>query len=302
MRIVVDALIFLVIAATIVFVYLTWPERLGADSAAVLADGDAGRGERIFYAGGCASCHAAPGASGDAMLKLGGGLALVTPFGTFHAPNISPDKRNGIGGWTETDFGNALLRGVSPSGSHYYPSFPYTSYARMNLGDVADLWAFMKTLPPVDQANVPHDLPLLFKLRRAIGLWKFLNLSDDPIVAVDESDERLKTGRYLVEGPGHCGECHTPRNFMGGLDMTRWLAGAPSPDGKGRIPNITPHADGIANWTESDIAYALESGFTPEFDALGSTMAEVQRNTARLSAADREAIAAYLKAVPAISN
>jgi mono/diheme cytochrome c family protein len=302
MRIVVDALIFLVIAATIVFVYLTWPERLGADSAAVLADGDAGRGERIFYAGGCASCHAAPGANGDAMLKLGGGLALVTPFGTFHAPNISPDTRNGIGGWTETDFGNALLRGVSPSGSHYYPSFPYTSYARMNLGDVADLWAFMKTLPPVDQANVPHDLPLLFKLRRAIGLWKFLNLSDDPIVAVDESDERLKTGRYLVEGPGHCGECHTPRNFMGGLDMTRWLAGAPSPDGKGRIPNITPHADGIANWTESDIAYALESGFTPEFDALGSTMAEVQRNTARLSAADREAIAAYLKAVPAISN
>jgi mono/diheme cytochrome c family protein len=300
MRIVADALIFLAIAATFIFIYLTWPERLAADTS--LADGDARRGERIFFAGGCASCHAAQGAKGDEMLKLGGGLALATPFGTFHVPNISPDTRNGIGTWRGIDFANALLRGVSPSGSHYYPSFPYTSYSRMNLDDVADLWAFMKTLPPVDQENAPHELPLIFTLRRAIGLWKLFNLSDGPIVAVDESDARLRTGRYLVEGPGHCGECHTPRNFMGGLDTTRWLAGAPSPDGKGRIPNITPAPDGIASWTESDIAYALESGFTPEFDALGSTMAEVQRNTAHLGAADRDAIAAYLKAIPAISN
>jgi mono/diheme cytochrome c family protein len=300
MRIVADALIFLIIAATVAFVYLTWPDRLGQDTATSVAAGDAQRGERIFFAGGCASCHAAPGAAGDEMFKLGGGLALKTPFGTFHPPNISMDTRNGIGGWSDLDFANALLRGISPSGAHYYPAFPYTSYTRMHLDDVADLWAFMKTLPPVDQENVPHELPLIFRLRRGIGLWKLINLSDEPIVEVDDSDEKLSMGRYLVEGPGHCGECHTPRNFIGGLDTTRWLAGAPSPDGKGRIPNITPHTDGLASWTAPDIAYALESGFTPEFDSLGSTMGEVQKNTARLSAADREAIAAYLKAIPAI--
>ena len=113
---------------------------------------------------------------------------------------------------------------------------------------------------------------------------------------------KLVRGRYLVEGPGHCGECHTPRDWTGAMDVSRWLAGAPSPEGKGRIPNITPDATGIGDWSESDIAYALESGFTPEFDSFGGAMVEVQQNTARLSKEDREAIAAYLKAVPAVAG
>jgi mono/diheme cytochrome c family protein len=262
--------------------------------------GDPARGERIFWAGGCTSCHAAKDAEGEAQKQLGGGLALATPFGTFHAPNISPDKENGIGNWSGADFANAMMMGVSPDGSHYYPAFPYTSYARMQVGDVADLWAYLKTLPPVAKANLAHELPLPFRLRRGLGLWKQLFLSSEPVVALASPDEKLTLGRYLVEGPGHCGECHTPRNFIGGSEKTRWLAGGPAPEGKGSIPNVTPAGRDISGWSEPDIANYLETGFTPEYDAVGGTMVDVQRNMARLRPEDRAAIAAYLKAVPAV--
>ena len=291
-------LVILAVVAAIAFFVLTIPQRLPADQLAIMDSGDPERGETMIWAGGCTSCHAAEKAEGDEVLKLGGGLALETPFGTFRAPNISTDDENGLGNWSGADFANAMMRGIAPDGSHYYPAFPYTSYARMEPQDVADLWAFMQTLPAVDQANQPHDLPLPFRLRRGLGLWKALFIDDAPIMAVDESDEKLQRGRYLVEGPSHCGECHTPRNLIGGMDASRWLAGGPAPEGDGKIPNITPHADGIGDWTESDIAYSLESGFTPEFDSFGSSMVDVQKNMARLPAEDREAIAAYLKAVP----
>lgn len=295
-------LVVLAIAAAIAFYVLTIPQRLPAEQTAMMEAGDAERGETLFWAGGCTSCHAAEKAEGDDIFKLGGGLALKTPFGTFHAPNISPDETTGLGSWSGADFANAMMRGVAPDGSHYYPAFPYTSYARMDPADIADLWAFMKTLPAVEQPNQAHELPLPFRLRRGLGLWKTLFLSDEPVVAVDESDEQLLRGRYLVEGPGHCGECHTPRNLIGGMDKSRWLAGGPAPEGDGKIANITPHRDGIADWSASDIAYSLESGFTPEFDSFGSSMVDVQKNMAKLSTEDRDAIAAYLKAIPPVAN
>jgi mono/diheme cytochrome c family protein len=210
------------------------------------------------------------------------------------------DRENGIGAWTGADFANAMLEGVAPDGSHYYPAFPYASYTRMQPSDVADLWAYMKTLPPVAQANVPHDLPLPFRVRRGVGLWKLLYLSPDPVIAIDTSNEKLALGRYLVEGPAHCGECHTPRNPIGGPQKSRWLAGGPAPDGPGRIPNITPGGRDVKAWSESDIAYYLEAGFTPDFDTVGGSMVEVQKNMARLRPEDRDAIAAYLKAIPAV--
>jgi len=296
------ALVVLAIAAAAVFFWLTAPSRMPANLLVDIEKGDSVAGERVFYAGGCTSCHAAPGAKGEDRLQLGGGLALTTPFGKFVAPNISSDKKTGVGSWSGADFANAMLAGVSPDGRHYYPAFPYASYVRMETGDVADLWAFLKTLPPVSKPNAPHELSFPFNIRRGLGLWKMLFLNGDPVVAIDESDPKLARGRYLVEGPGHCGECHTPRNLIGGIDPGRWLAGGPAPEGKGRIPNITPDATGIGDWSEADIAYALESGFTPEFDSLGGAMAEVQKNTAKLPAADREAIAAYLKAVPAVAG
>ena len=279
---------------------LTAASPLEASALSGLQPGEAARGEAVFWAGGCTSCHARTGVEGDAQLELGGGLALRSDFGTFVAPNISPHPTDGIGSWSELDFANAMMRGVAPDGSHYYPAFPYTSYARMSEQDVVDLFAYMKTLPQVEGRAGEHDLSFPFSVRRGVGLWKMRYFSEDTVVDLPEdADPKVLRGQYLVEGPGHCGECHTPRDFGGGHDKSQWLAGAPSMEGSGRIPNITPSKDGIGDWSESDIAYYLESGFTPDFDSAGGEMAKVVRNLAKLTAEDREAIAAYLKAVPA---
>jgi mono/diheme cytochrome c family protein len=211
-------------------------------------------------------------------------------------PNISPHE-DGTGGWTTLDFVNAMLRGVSPNGRHYYPSFPYASYARMRIEDVIDLKAFIDTLPAVAGTTPDHELGIPWNTRRGIGIWKRLYLDADPIMEV--TDAAAERGRYLVEGPGHCGECHTPRDFLGGLIKARWLAGAPNPEGKGRIPDIATGASGIADWSAADIEYYLETGFTPDFDTVGGTMVAVQENMAELTKEDRAAIAAYLKALPA---
>lgn len=260
---------------------------------------DAANGERLLHAGGCVSCHASPGADAENPV-LGGGLALETPFGIFRAPNISTDAVHGIGAWTMLDFVNAMHFGVSPGGQHYYPAFPYASYIRMSFEDLMDLKSYLDTLPPAPHPNVAHALKFPWNIRAGIGLWKLLNLDAAAVVSVPPDNTLLLRGRYLVEGPGHCGECHTPRNWTGGLEKNRWLAGAPSPEGEGKVPNITPDKNGLAGWSQADIEYYLESGFTPDFDTVGGPMAEVQANMARLPAEDRAAIAAYLKAVPAL--
>jgi len=232
-------------------------------------------------------------------LLLTGGHELKTEFGTFVAPNISPDPQTGIGGWTDEDFINAMQYGVGPDGQHLYPAFPYTSYARVAVPDLLDLHAYLQTLPATDNAPGPNALSFPFTIRRGLGLWKHLNLDPAPVAPVSD-DPVVARGQYLVEGPGHCSECHTPRNALGGLQKAAWMSGGPNPDGPGTIPNITPHDDGIASWSEGDIAYYLESGFTPDFDSAGGTMVAVIRNTSQLPAEDREAIAKYLKSLPAL--
>lgn len=276
------------------FWWLTMPQPLPASATAGLT-GDAARGERIFWAGGCAACHADAKAEGAAKLVLGGGQEFPSPFGTFVAPNISPDPKNGIGGWTVADLANAMLRGVSPDGRHYYPVFPYASFANAELQDVADLHAFLQTLPPVATPSQPHKVGFPFNIRRGLGLWKRLYLGRGWVVAGDLTAEQMR-GRYLVEGLGHCGECHTPRGPFGGLERDHWLAGAPIPGAKGRFPNITPAK---LKWSQADIVEYLTSGFTPTFDSAGGHMALVVENTAHLPPEDRAAIAAYLKIVPA---
>ena len=254
--------------------------------------GDAKQGEAVFYAGGCASCHKAEGRDSDPT-RLPGGQRFVTQFGTFIAPNISPDPVFGVGEWTLTQFASAVLNGTSPDGRHYFPAFPYTTYARMTDKDVADLWAFMQTLPSADVESLPHEVGFPFNIRASLGPWKKLFLNDDWVqpAATPEAER----GRYLVEALGHCAECHTPRNLMGGLQIANWMSGAPNPSGKGRIPGITPaHLD----WSAPDIAYYLETGFTPEFDSAGGEMASVIENMAKLSPEDRAAIAAYVKSLP----
>ena len=224
---------------------------------------------------------------------------MTTEFGTFHVPNISPDPASGIGGWPTLDFVNAMMRGVSPRGDHYYPAFPYTSYARMKVEDVIDLKAYIDSLEPLSKVVGTHELEFPWNLRRGIGLWKLRYFSQEPVYATNSNDLVTERGRYLVEGAGHCSECHTPRDGFGGLLTSHWLAGGPNPDGEGSVPNITPHPDGLESWSLSDIAYYLESGFTPDFDIVGGSMVDVQENLALLPATDREAIAAYLKSIPA---
>ncbi|WP_420839901.1 c-type cytochrome [Allorhizobium sonneratiae] len=264
-----------------------------------LKAGNTENGRRLFFAGGCASCHAAPDAKGEARLVLTGGLALKTPFGTFHVPNISPDDTAGIGNWTLAEFGDAVTRGIGRHGENLYPAFPYASYSRMTPQDVADLFAYLKTLPKSSHVAPPHELPFPFNQRWLLTGWKFLYLNDKPRVMLASSDPLVLKGQYLVEGPGHCGECHTPRDAFGGLKTDEWLAGGPNPEGEGRIPDITPGSKAIGGWSKEDIVNYLQTGFTPDFDSVGGSMVEVQQNMAELPKADLEAIAAYLKAIPA---
>ncbi|MGI3167614.1 c-type cytochrome [Pseudooceanicola sp. C21-150M6] len=278
-----------------IFWLVTRPGSVDTASYSALT-GDATAGEQVFWAGGCASCHAAKGAEGEDRLILSGGRAFPSDFGTFHAPNISPSEA-GIGGWSLTDLANAMQHGTSPDGQHYYPAFPYTSYVKATPQDIADLYAFLQTLPASDTANLPHEVGFPFNIRRLLGGWKLLFFKDDWVLADTGEDATLTRGRYLAEALGHCAECHTPRNALGGLDTSRWLGGAPLPGGAGTVPNITP---GKLDWSEADIAAYLKTGFTPEFDSAGGEMAEVVQNMSHLSDADVAAIAAYLKAVPAV--
>lgn len=276
-----------------------------AQSAAAAAP-DLNNGRTMFFAGGCASCHAAPASAACDNPKskdkftLAGGRCLKTPFGTFFVPNISPDKESGIGNWSTAQFIKAMKEGVSPQGEHYYPAFPYTSYQRMFEKDLIDLKAFLDTLPAV-KSNVPdHDLALPFRLRQTLAVWKWLFLDGKTFKRDPAKSAKWNRGAYLVQGPGHCGECHSPRNPLGGIIDGKHYSGAPNPEGKGVIPNITPHKTGIAEWSEGDIVTALETGLMPSFDTFGGTMVKVQENMAELSAEDRAAIAAYIKSLPPV--
>ncbi|MEX3315541.1 cytochrome c [Sulfitobacter sp. PS-8MA] len=272
---------------------LTRPEPLDPDYAEGLtADPEAGA--LIFAAGGCVSCHAAPESEGEDRLVLAGGLPFASDFGTFYAPNISPDPEHGIGDWSLPEFARAVTQGVSPGGQHYYPAFPYTAYHHLAPQDVADLFAFIQSLPASDSVSKAHDVGFPFNIRRGLGAWKLLFAKDDYVLA-DAPDAQVERGRYLAEGLAHCGECHTPRNALGALDRSAWLTGAPNPSGKGKIPGITPAQ---LDWSKADLVAYFTSGFTPDYDSAGGEMAEVVRNLAQLPESDRDAIAAYLKALP----
>jgi mono/diheme cytochrome c family protein len=262
-------------------------------------------GRTMFNSGGCASCHATPNDDSDKVerTRLGGGLPLKSPFGTFYVPNISPDPADGIGAWSEADFVTALWKGTSRRGRHLFPAFPYTSYARMELSDVRDLFAYLKTLPAVQGRARRHDLAFPFSIRRLVGVWKLLFFHGGPFVPDTSKLAQWNRGAYLVNGPAHCAECHSPRNFLGAIVESERFAGGPAADGKGWVPNIT--AAGLQHWSEDDIAWSdrdtasyLGDGMNPAGDYAGGAMAEVIRNTAVLGTADRAAIAAYIVSLP----
>ncbi|NBB83940.1 MAG: c-type cytochrome, partial [Alphaproteobacteria bacterium] len=266
------------------------------------SDDPVARGLYVFHAAGCAGCHTedAP----DAM-PLAGGRELATPFGTFYGPNITPDPDHGIGDWTEADFRRALKQGRAPEGYSYFPAFPYTSYTAMTDADIADLWAYLQTVPASDRANTPHDVGPPYGWRWLLGPWRLLNFDTDPEAVIGVAggavDDR---GAYLAEALGHCGQCHSPRGPLGGMDSGRHLAGnAEGPDGE-TIPNITPDPEtGIGDWSVGDMTFLLDLGMTPEGDFVGGSMNEVIENTtANLTEADRRALAEYILSVPAVTH
>lgn len=252
--------------------------------------GDHVAGEQVFWAAGCASCHMAEG--GDPLV-LTGGQAFETAFGTFHAPNISPDPVAGIGGWTLEEFARALQTGVSPEGAHYFPALPYVAYAKMTPQDIADLKEYMDWLPADATPSLAHQISFPFNMRRSLGLWKAM-FADETYVITGDLTPVQERGRYIAETLAHCGECHTPRNALGGLDRSKWLQGAPTADGKGRVPNIA----GIA-WSDEELMTYFTTGFTPDYDSVGGHMAHVVENMGKLPESDREALIAYLRLVPA---
>jgi mono/diheme cytochrome c family protein len=294
-------LIVVAIAAGIIglaaFWFLTIPQTVTA-SALGAHTPDLANGKTMFQIGGCASCHATP--KQEDRTRLGGGLALNSPFGTFYPSNISPDPRDGIGTWTEAQFVTALHKGTSPRGSHYYPAFPYTSYQRLTIADTQDLFAYLKTLPVVRGRVRDHELSFPFNIRRLLGLWKLLFLDGAPFKPDPQQSAQWNRGAYLVNGPGHCAECHSPRNALGGIERGLRFTGGPAPDGQGGVPNITQFK--LKDWSVADIADMLDTGMTPDADSVGGSMIDVVRNTSQLGKADREAMATYIKSLPAVEG
>lgn len=273
----------------------------GADALAEASSAE--RGKYLLHAGGCIGCH-----TDKATLKakgpiLGGGRVLKTPFGTFFGPNITPHPEHGIGRWTEAQFRRALRHGRAPSGRHYYPAFPYTSFTRMTDRDIGDLWAYIRTMKPVDRPSKRHELGFPYNIRFLLTFWKWMNFRRGAFAPDPAKSKQRNRGAYLVTALGHCGECHTPRNSLGGLRRSLSMSG--SADGPaGGAPNITPHKEtGIGNWSAEDIVSALKLGMLPDGDFIGGEMTEVvEHGTSKLTDADLKAIATYLAALPPIRS
>jgi mono/diheme cytochrome c family protein len=263
---------------------------------AALAQGDARKGQYVASAAGCAGCHSGT-AAGDP--PFGGGRLLETPFGKFYGPNITPHAKHGLGTWSEADLRRALHRGEGPAGAHYYPAFPYPSFAGMTDADVRDLWAYLRSLPAVDRPNRAHQLRFPFGWRRLVTFWKWLFFAPQPFRPDPALSVQVNRGAYLVTVLGHCGECHTPRNFLGAPRKERRLAGGRLPEG--RVPNLTPTR--LKRWNDAQLKEYLRSGATPEGDPAADTMYEVIRDTtSQLTASDLDALVAYLRSLPPLPD
>jgi len=272
---------------------------LAAPSADAAPDAAAAtRGAYIFAAADCVGCHTDVKNHGK---RLAGGRALTTPFGVFYTPNITPDKETGIGNWSLDDFHRALREGVSNHGAYYFPVFPYTSFSGMTDQDIADLWAYLQTQEPVAQKSKPHEVGPPFAWRFLQLGWRALFFTPGPLPPVAGQDAVWNRGYYLANAVAHCGECHTPRNFLGGLEKSRAYSGNPQGPDDQKAPNITSDPQtGIGKWSIGDIVEVLKTGQLPDFDFVGSGMGEVVDGTAKLTDADRNAIAVYVRSLPPI--
>ena len=278
------------------FFYISQPQPIYPSSLDNYA-GDAKNGALLFTAGGCLSCHK-PGkgdAGADSTLPSGG-YELATPVGTFYPPNLTPDPETGIGRWKRWHFINAMKRGLSPDGQHYLPAFPYTSYAKMPVEDLTDIFAYLKSLPAVRSEAKAPDIALLPLVRRGTGVWKAMAFTDETFAPDASQSAQWNRGAYLVRGPGHCSECHTPRNFAMMPDMSRYLAGGAHPEGgKAKVPSLRDLIGRKRYKDAKDLVSAFQFGEAFGYDKMSSGgMGAVQTNLSKLPAQELEAIAAYL--------
>ena len=257
---------------------------------------DLANGERMFRAGSCMACHGpAAGPSGDRRNLPSGGAPFRTPLGTFFPQNLTPDPETGLGKWSAGDFVNAMVGGVSPRGEHYFPAFPYTSYRLVRLEDLVDLFGFLRSLPAVRSPARPSTVPMEALARRGVGLWKRFAGSDPPLQADPGTDASWRRGAYLVDGPGHCGECHTPRDRLMVRDQRRYLAGGPHPAGEGEVPSLRGLVSRRRYKDVPDLVLALRNGESLGYEKLSSGgMASIQESIALLPEDDVRAIAVYL--------
>ena len=264
---------------------------------AAFAQGDAKRGAYLAKAGGCVGCHTD---DKKGAAPFAGGRALKTPFGVFYGPNITPHPQAGIGRWSEADFIRALRDGVRPDGAHYFPAFPYPSFTKIADADLRDLYAYLRSVPPDTSASRAHELRFPYGYRFLLWGWKWLFFKPGAFVPDPARDAKWNRGAYLTDALGHCGECHTPRNFLGGPKKDRYLAGGKLPEG-GSVPNLTPTR--LKKLSDADLKDFLQTGQTADGDVVAEAMGEVIRNTtSQLTAADLDAMVAYLRSVPALPD
>ena len=259
------------------------------------------KGKYIFHASGGCSCHTDTKNDGA---FLAGGRPINTPFGTFFGTNISPDPATGIGKWTDEDFVRAMTKGLSPEGNHYFPVFPYTSVHNITQEDLIALKAYLFSIPAVNQKNIPHDLILPFGRQALLLIWKNVVWSPQTFISNPEQTKSWNRGAYIAQALAHCGECHTPRNLLGGLKTYLHFSGSKEgPEGE-LAPNITPHKiTGIGDWTKVDISYFLETGMKPDGDYTQGLMAEViEHGYYYLKVEDLDAVAEYLISLLPINN
>lgn len=274
------------------------------DAAATPLPASAERGRVVFEATGGCTCHTNYPGEGQSAPELAGGRALETPFGVFYSTNITPDVETGLGRWSDEDFIRAMREGLSPEGEHYFPVFPYPSFAGLHDQDLIDLKAYLDSRPAIRRANQAPGAPFPFSWRATVAGWKWLNFENARIEPVASQSAEWNRGNYLVHAAAHCGECHSPRTLSGGLDRSLWLAGSrDGPEGE-LAPNITPDdATGIGRWSKNDLVWYLETGFKPDGDDTQGLMAEViEHGYSKMSAEDLRAIAVYLQSIDPIAN
>jgi len=255
------------------------------------------KGEYLTRAADCVACHTTAGGK-----PMAGGLAFKLPFGTLYSPNITPDPLTGIGKWTDDEFVSAMQKGVGKDGKHYYPAFPYTAYTLMPREDILAIKAYLFSLAPVQQPPKENDLSFPFNQRWGMALWNMVFLKEQRFTPDPKQSEQWNRGAYLVEGPGHCGECHTPRNFAQALSQGRSLAGTTL--GNWQAYNISSDVEhGIGAWPQDTLAGYFATGQAPGFGMAGGPMADVVEHSLRfMSPGDLQAMAVYLKSSPARSE